>query len=239
MQVCALIIRGDAYGRRIVENICKRGFAHWFRWLHQFEPTTLADILDHPEKYLPREMPECDLILSLGLPSDLQYTLPLIARRTKAKAVIAPIDDSSSIRPGLRKQIQNELAEIGVASAFPKPFCSLKKTGNPYIDTFAENFGVPRLEIKTARGTIRKVRVICGAPCGSTRFIAEKMVEMEASSQQRVRDEIAKVHHVYPCLASMTIDPELGDTILHKSQYLIREAVEEALGLKSSTKGRG
>ncbi|RLG48322.1 MAG: thymidylate synthase, partial [Thermoproteota archaeon] len=33
----------------------------------------------------------------------------------------------------------------------------------------------------------------------------------------------------YPCLASMKVDPEIGDAILHKSQYIIREAVEEAL----------
>ena len=236
MQVCALIMKGDVYGRRIIENICKRGFAHWFRWLHEFEPTVLADLLDHPEKYLPREMPECDLILSLGLPSDLQYTLPIMARRTKVKAVIAPIDDSSWIRPGLRGQIQRELAEIGVASAFPKPFCSLEKMGNHYIDMFAEHFGRPKLEIKTKEGIIKEVQVKRGAPCGSTWFIAEKLVGLDASSQQRLRDEIAKAHHVYPCLASMTIDPELGDTILHKSQYLIREAVEEALGLKPSTK---
>jgi len=126
---------------------------------------------------------------------------------------------------------------MGVASAFPKPFCSLEKTGNPYIDMFAEHFGRPKLEIKTEGTRIREVRVKRGAPCGSTWFIAEKLVGLNISSRQRLRDEIAKAHHVYPCLASMSIDPELGDTILHKSQYLIREAVEEALGLESSTKG--
>ncbi len=225
MRMCILTVKDDVYGRRIIENICKRGFAHWIHWVHEFESPP-ADVLDNPEKYLPKSMPECDLILSLGLPSDLQYTLPIIAKKTKAKAVIAPIDNPNWIRPGLKRQIQKELAEISIASAFPKPFCSFEETGNLHIDTFAEHFGRPKLEIEINKGLISTVQVKRGAPCGSTRFIAEKLIELE-TSQQRVRDKIANAHHAYPCLASMIIDPELGDTILHKSQYIIREAVEE------------
>lgn len=69
--------------------------------------------------------------LSLGLPPDLQYTLPIFAKKTKAKAVIAPIDNSRWIPPGLKKQIERELTEISIASAFPKPFCSLEKRATP------------------------------------------------------------------------------------------------------------
>ncbi|MFB0501255.1 MAG: DUF166 domain-containing protein [Candidatus Bathyarchaeia archaeon] len=225
MRTCILTMKDNVYGRRIIENICKRGFAHWIHWVHEFEPPP-ADILDNPEKYLPKSMLECDLILSLGLPSSLQYTLPIIAKETKAKAVIAPIDNPNWIRPGLRRQIQRELAEISMGSAFPKPFCSLEETGNVYMDTFAEHFGRPRLEIETSRGQINGVQVKRGAPCGSTWFIVKRLSGLE-TYQQKVRDEIANAHHAYPCLASMIIDPEFGDTILHKSQYIIREAVEE------------
>ena len=42
-------------------------------------------------------------------------------------------------------------------------------------------------------------------------------------------EELAKAHHVYPCLGSMVVDPELSDTVLHVAQYLLREAVEKAL----------
>ena len=217
----------DIYGRRIVENICQRGFAHWIHWLHEFEPPTVG-FLDNPEEHLPKAMPQCDLILSLGLPSDLQYALPVLAKKMNAKAVIAPIDNSNWIPPGLRRQIEKELAEISVPSAFPKPFCTLEKTGNPHIDMFAEIFGQPNLKIKVEQGAIREIQVERGCPCGSTWFIAEKLIRVKASGQ-RVRDEIAKAHHTYPCLASMTTDPELKDTVLHKSQYLIREAVEKAL----------
>ncbi|NIR87263.1 thymidylate synthase [Candidatus Bathyarchaeota archaeon] len=225
MHVCALIMKGDVYGRRIVENICKRGFAYWIHWVHEFELPS-ADLLDNPEKYLPKNMPECDLILSLGLLSDLQYTLPIIAKKTKAKAVITPIDNPNWIRRGLKRQIQKELAEISVASAFPKPFCSLEKASNLYIDKFAKHFGRPKIELETRKRLISGVQVKRGAPCGSTWFIAERLIGVE-TSQQKVRGEVAKAHHAYPCLASMIIDPELGDAILHKSQHIIREAVEE------------
>jgi len=227
MRVCALTMKEDVYGRRIIENICDKGFAHWISWFHEFEAPP-EGFLDNPEKHLPKDIPECDLILSLGLPPDLQYTLPILAKKTKAKAVIAPIDNSSWIPPGLKRQIERELTEIGVASAFPKPFCSLEKTGNRYIDMFAEHFGRPELVVRVEGGTIKEVNVKRGCPCGSTWFIAEKLIGVEVS-QQRIRDEIAKAHHAYPCLASMTMDPELGDTVLHKSQYLIREAVEKAI----------
>jgi len=221
------MMKEDVYGRRIVENICDKGFAHWISWLHEFEAPP-EGFLDDPEKHLPKDLPECDLILSLGLPPDLQYTLPILAKKTKAKAVIAPVDNSSWIPSGLKKQIERELTEIGVASAFPKPFCSLEKTGNRYIDLFAEHFGKPELNVKVEGGTIKEVNVKRGCPCGSTWFIAGKLIGLKVS-QQRIRDEIAKAHHAYPCLASMTIDSELGDTVLHKSQYLTREAVEKAL----------
>lgn len=98
---------------------------------------------------------------------------------------------------------------------------------------FAEHFGRPKLDVRVEGGTIREVNVKRGSPCRSTWFIAEKLIGLRVS-QQRIRDEIAKAHHVYPCLASMTMDPELGDTVLHKSQYLTREAVEGAL--KASSK---
>ncbi len=32
-----------------------------------------------------------------------------------------------------------------------------------------------------------------------------------------------------PCTASMDKDPQIGDTILHKAGYIIREAVEEGM----------
>ncbi|RLE89534.1 MAG: thymidylate synthase, partial [Thermoprotei archaeon] len=68
-----------------------------------------------------------------------------------------------------------------------------------------------------------------GAPCGSTWHIAEKLIGSVIEPRETLWERIAKAHHTYPCLASMEMDQELGDTILHKAQYLIRGAVEDSL----------
>ena len=36
----------------------------------------------------------------------------------------------------------------------------------------------------------------------------------------------------YPCLASMEVDPELSDTLMHLSGYIFRAAIDEGLRRK-------
>jgi len=234
IKIFFLIMKDQKYGRRIVENIAVRGFPHWIYGVHEFEEVPPASILldETPEldRYLPSNPPECDLILSLGLPSELQATVPMIAERCKAKAVIIAVDDPSWVPPGLKRQLIGEFERLVVAYAFPKPLCSLEEIGDPVIDMFARHFGRPNLKIRVENGVIKSVEVLRGAPCGSTWFIAERLVGIHVNPREGLWEELAKAHHVYPCLASMQMDPELEDTILHKSQYLIREAVDRAVG---------
>ena len=231
VRIFALIMRDDEYGRRIIENICYRRFSHWIWGIHEFSQVPSLETLldDIPSTYLPRSIPKCDLVLSLGLPQELQMLIPSIAKRSRAKAVIVAVDDPRWVPPGLRRQISDELEDLGIAYAFPKPLCELMKTGNKYIDEFAEYFGKAKLEIEVKGGVIRHVKVIRGAPCGSTWYIAEKLIGSVIEPRETLWERIAKAHHTYPCLASMEMDQELGDTILHKAQYLIRGAVEDSL----------
>ncbi|RLG41298.1 MAG: thymidylate synthase [Thermoproteota archaeon] len=224
----AVIMEGELYGRRIINHICNEGYSGWIWGMHEFEEVP-ANILDDSDMGFLPDPPKCDLILSLGLPAELQMIIPEIAERAGAKAVIVAVDDPTWVPPGLRKQLEEELREKGVASVFPKPLCSLEEVGNPIIDEFAEKFGRPKLEIEVSGGRISKIDVLRGSPCGSTCYIAEKLIGVSVEPRERLWEELAKAHHSYPCLASMRVDPEIGDAILHKSQYLIREAVEEAL----------
>jgi len=233
VRIFALTMKGDEYGRRIIENMCKRGFIHWIVGVHGFAEVppieALLDDVDALEGYLPPRIPECDLVLSLGLPSELQSLVPSIAKKAGAKAAIIAVDDPNWVPPGLRSQMSEEMEEAGIACVFPKPLCGLDKVGNPYIDEFAEQFGRAVLKIRVEDGVIRRVDVVRGSPCGSTWYIAEKLVGVPVEPREALWEELAKAHHVYPCLASMQNDPEIGDTILHKSQYIIREAVERAI----------
>ncbi len=36
----------------------------------------------------------------------------------------------------------------------------------------------------------------------------------------------------YPCMASMEVDPELSDTLMHPSRYIFRAAIDEGLRRK-------
>ena len=95
---------------------------------------------------------------------------------------------------------------------------------------FAKSFGRPELRIEVRGGVIRSVEVLRGSPCGSTWYVAEGIIGKPIEPREDLWEALAKAHHVYPCLGSMTMDPELGDTVLHMAQYLLRDAVEKALG---------
>ena len=66
------------------------------------------------------------------------------------------------------------------------------------------------------------------APCGSTWYVAKKLTGKEVE-RDPIRDVVAKAHHSYPCTATMEVDAEIEEPILHKAGYLIRAAVEEQL----------
>jgi len=230
VRVLALMMRGGDYGPRVVETICTHGFADWIWGIHEFSSAPpLEALLDEPEAFLPSGLPECDLVLSLGLPQELQALLPALARSVRARAVVVAVCDSSWLPPGLREQIKEEFEEAGIACAFPKPLCSLEEVGDPAIDEFASRFGRPKLSVVVRGGVIRRIKVLRGSPCGSTWYVAEKLIGLPVQPREALWEELAKAHHAYPCLGSMTIDPELGDAVLHKGQYIIREALEEAL----------
>ncbi len=61
------------------------------------------------------------------------------------------------------------------------------------------------------------------APCGSGQYVAEQLVG------HPVDDAVFSagvLHHHYPCLAGMTQDRSLGDSLLHLAGQVMRQAVE-------------
>ena len=236
-----LAVTQGVYGDRIVENIRKRGPADWEIEVYN-PPRALPSIIDEPEEFLPQEMPQVDLVLLLNESSKVAQLIGGIAGLTGAKAVVAPIDDSSWMPPGLAKQLEQELAGMGVAGVFPKTFCTLTEEGcgyrgsyvtydNETIAEFARHFGRPKLKMTTSADgkTVEKFEVIRGAPCGSTHHSAEQMTGHPA---EEVRYRAGLISHHYPCLASMqqeALDDSLFDTLMHLSGYVMNDEVEKAL----------
>jgi NAD-dependent dihydropyrimidine dehydrogenase PreA subunit len=227
-----IILSSGEYGSRIVNTIASRGFAQYIVGMYEF-PDDLPEFLDEVDEYIPENIPEADLLISVGLFGDINLVIPEIISQSGVKSVIVPIHDPKQIPSGLQNEIKGILSHSNeVNIIFPKPFCSLSRTGDKFIDEFAEVFGKPKLEIDS-NNIITNVNVIRGAPCGSTWYIAEKLIGLPVEESEF---ESGNKFHNYPCLASMSTDPMIGDTIMHLAGYKTKEAVKRALGfaLKSA-----
>ena len=228
------VITGD-YGVRHVDNIRAHGPEKWHieSWN---APTALPLIIDYPEDYLPETMPAADLILALAEHKGVAELLPEIAQLTGARAVIAPVDNEAWLPRGLARQLRGWLERQEVACVTPKPFCSLTETHydltrrekvayqDALIAEFARYFGRPSFDIQVGPDTrlITSAAVKRDAACGCARYAAERLVGVSADEAEQ---EGGMLHHHYPCLASMGIDVDFSDTLMHVSGNIMRDEI--------------
>lgn len=233
-----VLVTGD-YGLRHVANLQQHGPAEW--QVDTWEtPKVLPPIIDYPEDYLPESLPACDLILSLAEVKGVAEMIPEIATMTGAQAVIAPIDNVAWLPVGLARQLTEWLGQQGVTCVTPKPFCALTEThynalrhrtaytGAPLIRQFATRFGTPAFQatVDQASRIITSLQVTRDACCGCARYVAEKLVGTPVDNAVEAG---GLHHHHYPCQASMGIDPQYSDTLMHISGNLMKEALKETL----------
>jgi len=248
------VYSGD-YGERVIRNLindpsfckscglfcdyCKYGVYSYVQGIRAAiklpDSSELPAFIDEPEKYLPKKIPLADICVATGIHKDLLLALPSRLIQEGIQGLITPIEDFREVPAGLQKQLEEECRDLNLECAFPKPFCDLEpRKDKPLTSRFVHDFkiGRPRLEIVTGtKGELKTVEGVVvqrSAPCGSTWYIARKLVGIEVS-RELIRDVVAKAHHSYPCTATMATDPELGEPILHKAGYLIREEVERNL----------
>ena len=191
-------------------------------------PRNLPMIIDEPEEYLPDSVGQGDVVIAVNLHQDLLVGLPDMMAARGAKALIVPLEDPGWARPGLVRQVSELCRTRGIECSFPKPFCGLLPE-TPVIRQFSEQYqvGRPIVQLTTADGVITAAQCLRGAPCGLTAWVAQRLV-----GQRCDEDILSSVHHLqaaYPCLATMTMDPALGDTIMHLSVGFLCEAVQDAL----------
>jgi len=222
------ILSSGKYGSRIINNIARMGMASGIVGIHEV-PDNLPEFIDNVDEFVPENLRDADLILSVGLYGDINMIIPIVAAKTGAKSIIVPVHDSKQIPPGLQKEIKAESGDAKIV--FPRPFCTLEPVGDKYIDEFAETFGKPELEIETDK-FIKNIKVKRGAPCGSTWFVADMLVNIASEDAEF---EAGRLYHNYPCLASMSVDPLIGDTLMHIAGYKIKEAVKKELGFAAKS----
>jgi len=231
-----LAITQGLWGERIADNIAARAPLDWVvqSWK---APRVLPPVIDEPEEILPSVLPPSDLILALGEVAGAAQLIPEIARLSGARAVVAPIDRHESVPAGLVAQLRRWLDDMGVASVFPKPFCSLTETSynrtplvttydDPIIRRFARHFGRPQFRATVEGRRILRLEVVREAACGCARHVAEGLVGCDVD---QAIEAAGMLHHHFPCLASMNKDPDYLDTLMHVSGHFLQDAVKEEI----------
>lgn len=228
------VISGE-YGQRHVDNIRTHGPTDWVVEVWQ-APAVLPPVIDYPEDYLPDMLPPADLILSFGEHPGVAELLPDIVRMTGAQAVIAAVDSEAWLPRGLARQLRRWLQDMGIVCVTPKPLCSLTNAhysigrrqrieyDDPLVAEFARYFGQPdlRLTVDPESRLITSAEVLRDAVCGSARYVAERLVGVSADDAEQ---EAGLLHHHYPCLATMGVDTDYGDTLMHISGNYLKNNV--------------
>ena len=228
------IVSGE-YGERHVENIRTNGPTDWVLEVWR-APAVLPPVIDYPEDHLPNELPAADLILSFGEHPGVAELLPDIARMTGTRAVVAAVDSEAWLPRGLARQLRGWLEDVGVVCVTPKPLCSLTEThyltgrrqrteyDSALIAEFARHFGQPNLGITVDPRTrsITSVEVLRDSVCGCARHVARGLVGISADDAE---EKAGLLHHHYPCLATMGVDTDYSDTLMHVSGNLLKDNV--------------
>jgi hypothetical protein len=191
-------------------------------------PRSLPPVLDDAAEYLPSELGAGDVIIAINIHPEMLLEIPEMVGGGSVRALIVPIENPNWAKPGLQRQVTQSCARNDMESAFPKPFCALEPQ-TPAVTEFCEQFkvGLPTFKLRIAEGKMAAVEVVRGSPCGLTDFVAQQLVGLPADDS--LPEKAGQLHHGYPCLASMNLDPATGETIMHASLYMMRDRVREAL----------
>ena len=245
----------ETYEQNVKCDKCREHLKSYANILYFYEKVgeNIPDFIEEPEQFLPKNLPQVDFLLVIGIHQDLLSGLPEYLKDKDIKAVIVPIEDPKWVPAGLQVQVLEEFDIYGIQAAFPKPFCSLNKELDEYnkigfnitknhnfIEKFIDYFkvGKPIVSFLLSKDGeyIEDICVLQSAPCGSTFFIVQqrksKYFKNGKSGELSINERISKAHHSYPCNASMDQDSILKDSILHVGGYLIRNAIRRELNLK-------
>ncbi len=149
---------------------------------------------------------------------------------TKAKAVIAPVDNPSWLPQGIINQISNDLEELNIQYSFPMPFCSMNpNTGSPLIDEFASKFGRPELQIKLKDNVIQEIKILRGSPCGSTHYMSKGISGLQKNQADK---RAGLLIQIFPCLASRSNITSNKKPLIHIAAHIAMSSVVKSLSKK-------
>jgi hypothetical protein len=219
MTTIGVITRGK-YGKRLIETLLARTC---FDVVHTSVPEQLPGFIDEPEEFLEELALEdtvfgSDIVITYSLHPDLTAAIAQKAGKNGVRALIVP--------GGAAKAPFRELEQIsrryGIYIEVEDICCTL--SDDPAICEFSSKLSRPVLEIETENEKVSGVKVIRGAPCGSTWQMAKELIGT------KIEDAPARAGLLiqqYPCRA---VRGTLGG--IHQSAEIHKDAVEKALGAK-------
>lgn len=216
MTVIGVITRGK-YGHRLIETVKEHSdFSVVTADLPEFVPV----FIEEPDEFLEnlnfdRSVFSADILITYSLHPDLTSAIAKLAAAAGVRSLIVPGGPSRASVPELK-----EISEMsGMNIEVDEICCTLEP--NSCNRPFAEIFGSPVLKVRTENGIIAEVKVVKGAPCGSTWHMAKEIIGIP------VKDAPPKagllIQH-YPCRASRG---DMGG--IHESGELHKQALIKAL----------
>ena len=200
------IVSDGAFGERAFENIRRQFPCEWI-----LVPYSASPIMDDVEL----DLPACDLFISYARHPDVILTL--VEHNIPVVLGITP-------GPGLVRQAK----EINPAVVAPPTMCSLESTtGCREIDLYAERFGLPGFQTIIENGQIARMKIIRGAPCGSTREAVADCTGMPLCTGTLQHFGLRICHHCVAPKFGKTCDKEVSGA-LHVRQ-LLHSIPEEAV----------
>jgi hypothetical protein len=92
------------------------------------------------------------------------------------------------------------------------------------IAEFVHYFGRPmfRIQVDPDKGVVSEVKVLRDALCGCAHYVAESLIGVPIEEAEQ---KAGILHHHYPCLATMSMDPDYRDGLLNVSGNIVRQEV--------------
>jgi len=219
------ILYHGSFGELVTEHLATSEFADRIVGFYDLKVASVS--LDEPERDMPDDipLPECDLLLVLGILPKAGDLVPIIVDKTCAKAVLWPIEDPNLIPEG-RYSIEEELKNKGVHVEFPEPFCALERSDNELVNSFASAFGKPKFELKVndKKKIIEMAKVIRDTPCGSASKIAPRLAGLAYDDLKSLEEQVGQMHD-NECVAYMGPDRP----IMQQAGELLIKALKDAL----------
>ena len=85
------------------------------------QPLGLPAYIEEPEKYLPHDLPESDVLLAINLHPDIISEFPGIAKNAGVRLIIAPVEEPNWMSAGLKSQVKEKCERLNIAFTAPVP----------------------------------------------------------------------------------------------------------------------